>query len=88
MTSFARPIVNRVAIGWAKAMHVRCLGQDVRDALHLDLRALGLKAFFLATTVFGDTTLWVTILADAGATVLVTENALRLLRHGRNAMAR
>jgi hypothetical protein len=42
--------------------------------------ALGLKAVFLATTVFGVTSLWMTILADTGATVLVTANALRLLR--------
>ena len=42
--------------------------------------SLGLKAVFLATTVFGVTTLWMAILADTGATVLVTANALRLLR--------
>jgi Cd2+/Zn2+-exporting ATPase len=42
--------------------------------------ALGLKAVFLATTVFGLTSLWMAILADTGATVLVTANALRLLR--------
>ncbi|PKP67826.1 MAG: heavy metal translocating P-type ATPase, partial [Alphaproteobacteria bacterium HGW-Alphaproteobacteria-8] len=42
--------------------------------------ALGLKAVFLVTTVFGLTGLWIAILADTGATVLVTLNALRLLR--------
>lgn len=42
--------------------------------------ALGLKAVFLVTTVFGVTGLWIAILADTGATVLVTLNALRLLR--------
>jgi Cd2+/Zn2+-exporting ATPase len=42
--------------------------------------ALGLKAVFLVTTLFGFTTLWMAILADTGATVLVTANALRLLR--------
>ncbi len=42
--------------------------------------ALGLKAVFLVTTVFGFTGLWLAILADTGATVLVTLNALRLLR--------
>lgn len=41
--------------------------------------ALGLKAVFLVTTLFGVTTLWMAILADTGATVLVTLNALRLL---------
>lgn len=41
--------------------------------------ALGLKAVFLVTTVIGITGLWPAILADTGATVLVTINALRLL---------
>ena len=42
--------------------------------------ALGLKLIFLATTLTGVTSLWMAILADTGATVLVTANALRLLR--------
>ncbi|MGK6314709.1 heavy metal translocating P-type ATPase [Neorhizobium sp. DT-125] len=42
--------------------------------------ALGLKAVFLVTTIIGVTGLWPAILADTGATVLVTINALRLLR--------
>ena len=42
--------------------------------------ALGLKLVFLATTLTGFTSLWMAILADTGATVLVTANALRLLR--------
>jgi Zn2+/Cd2+-exporting ATPase len=41
--------------------------------------ALGLKVVFLITTLFGWTNLWMAILADTGATVLVTANALRLL---------
>lgn len=41
--------------------------------------ALGLKGAFLVTTVVGLTGLWPAILADTGATVLVTLNALRLL---------
>ncbi|MFD2248784.1 Cd2+/Zn2+-exporting ATPase [Pseudochelatococcus lubricantis] len=41
--------------------------------------ALGLKAVFLITTILGVTGLWPAILADTGATVLVTANALRLL---------
>ncbi|MDQ0469448.1 heavy metal translocating P-type ATPase [Labrys wisconsinensis] len=45
--------------------------------------ALGLKAVFLVTTVAGITGLWPAILADTGATVLVTANAMRLLRLGR-----
>ena len=42
--------------------------------------ALGLKAVFLVTTIAGLTGLWPAIIADTGATVLVTVNALRLLR--------
>jgi Zn2+/Cd2+-exporting ATPase len=41
--------------------------------------ALGLKAVFLVTTIVGLTGLWPAILADTGATVLVTLNAMRLL---------
>ncbi|GBF04825.1 heavy metal translocating P-type ATPase, cadA [Deinococcus aerius] len=42
--------------------------------------ALGLKAIFLVTTLLGYTNLWMAILADTGATAIVTANALRLLR--------
>lgn len=41
--------------------------------------ALGFKAVFLVTTIAGLTGLWPAIMADTGATVLVTANALRLL---------
>jgi len=41
--------------------------------------ALGLKAAFLVTTIIGVTGLWPAILADTGATLIVTINALRLL---------
>jgi Cd2+/Zn2+-exporting ATPase len=43
--------------------------------------ALGLKAVFVATTVAGVTGLWPAVLADTGATMLVTLNALRLSGH-------
>ncbi|MCF1708441.1 cadmium-translocating P-type ATPase [Tabrizicola sp. J26] len=43
--------------------------------------ALGLKAVFLVTSILGITGLWMAIMADTGATVLVTLNALRLLRY-------
>jgi len=42
--------------------------------------ALGLKAVFLIAALLGVTSLWMAILADTGATVIVTLNALRLLR--------
>ncbi|TAL81708.1 MAG: HAD family hydrolase, partial [Beijerinckiaceae bacterium] len=41
--------------------------------------ALSLKAVFLVTTILGVTGLWPAIVADTGATVLVTANAMRLL---------
>ncbi len=42
--------------------------------------AIGLKVVFLVTTLVGVTGLWPAILADTGATVIVTVNSLRLLR--------
>ncbi|AIR59872.1 zinc ABC transporter ATPase [Cedecea neteri] len=42
--------------------------------------ALGLKGIFLVTTLLGLTGLWLAVLADSGATALVTANAIRLLR--------
>lgn len=72
----------------AAALHGRV--SDVADMVELsrwtmsNIRqniavALGLKAVFLVTTILGVTGLWPAILADTGATVLVTLNALRLL---------
>ncbi|RYE08438.1 MAG: cadmium-translocating P-type ATPase [Hyphomicrobiales bacterium] len=52
---------------------MRNIGQNITISL-------GLKAVFLVTTLIGITGLWPAILADTGATVLVTANALRLLR--------
>jgi len=54
-------------------------------ATHANIRqnvtiALGLKGLFLITTLMGLTGLWLAVLADSGATALVTANALRLLR--------
>ena len=42
--------------------------------------SLALKAAFLAMAVTGTATLWMAVLADTGATVIVVGNALRLLR--------
>jgi len=72
----------------AAALHGRV--SDIADMMKLSQRAignikqnltiaLGLKAVFLVTTILGITGLWPAILADTGATVLVTLNALRLL---------
>jgi Cd2+/Zn2+-exporting ATPase len=42
--------------------------------------SLALKAAFLAMAVTGSATLWMAVLADTGASVIVVGNALRLLR--------
>ena len=57
------------------------LSQRTMANIHQNITiALGLKAVFLVTTIIGVTGLWPAILADTGATVLVTANALRLLK--------
>ena len=58
---------------------------NIARATHSTIRqnvtiALGLKMVFLVTTLLGLTGLWIAVLADSGATALVTANALRLLR--------
>jgi Zn2+/Cd2+-exporting ATPase len=42
--------------------------------------AIGIKAVFLVLALLGHTSLWLAVLADMGATILVIFNALRLLR--------
>jgi Cd2+/Zn2+-exporting ATPase len=42
--------------------------------------SLALKALFLVMAVAGSATLWMAVLADTGASVIVVGNALRLLR--------
>ena len=61
--------------------HLIALSRATMRNIHQNvIFALGLKGIFLITTVFGITGLWIAVMADAGATVLVTLNALRLLR--------
>ncbi len=61
--------------------HMVELGQETLANIKQNITlAVGLKAVFLVTTLLGFTGLWVAILADSGATALVTANALRLLR--------
>ncbi|HKS34917.1 MAG TPA: Zn(II)/Cd(II)/Pb(II) translocating P-type ATPase ZntA [Enterobacteriaceae bacterium] len=70
---------NRLT-GLAKTISLaRATRANIRQNIAL---ALGLKAIFLVTTLLGITGLWLAVLADTGATVLVTANALRLLRKG------
>ena len=79
-----------VALETADAASLHGRVRDVSDMIDLsksvmnNIRqnitiALGLKAVFLVTTIAGITGLWPAILADTGATVLVTANAMRLL---------
>ncbi|MBB5723359.1 Cd2+/Zn2+-exporting ATPase [Loktanella ponticola] len=76
-TADAAILRNRVTDVAAMIRLARATMGNIRQNVTI---ALGLKAVFLVTTVFGITGLWIAILADTGATVLVTLNALRLLR--------
>jgi Cd2+/Zn2+-exporting ATPase len=62
------------------AQMIRLSKRTMRNIVQNITIALGLKAVFLVTTIAGITGLWPAILADTGATVLVTINALRLLQ--------
>ncbi|WP_292234091.1 heavy metal translocating P-type ATPase [Mesorhizobium sp.] len=56
------------------------LSRQALSNIHQNIAvALGLKAVFLVTTIAGITGLWPAILADTGATVVVTANAMRML---------
>jgi hypothetical protein len=76
---FACPRVARSCVlGVAEMVALsRATAANMRQNIAI---ALGLKAVFLATILIGATSLWRAILADTGGTVLVTANALRLLR--------
>ena len=75
-TADAAILRNRVTDVPGKIRLARATMRNIRQNIAI---ALGLKAVFLVTTVLGITGLWIAILADTGATVLVTMNALRLL---------
>ncbi|MFC4217557.1 heavy metal translocating P-type ATPase [Pseudophaeobacter arcticus] len=75
-TADAAILRNRVTDVAGKIRLARAAMVNIRQNVAI---ALGLKAVFLATTILGITGLWIAILADTGATVLVTLNALRLL---------
>lgn len=75
-TADAAILRNRVTDVPGKIRLSRATMSNIRQNIAI---ALGLKAIFLVTTVLGITGLWIAILADTGATVLVTMNALRLL---------
>lgn len=68
---------NRL-VGVAEMIHIaRATHANIRQNIAI---ALGLKGIFLVTTLLGMTGLWLAVLADSGATALVTANALRLLK--------
>jgi len=75
-TAHAAILRNRVCDVPGKIRLARATMANIRQNVAI---ALGLKGVFLVTTILGITGLWIAILADTGATVLVTLNALRLL---------
>ena len=57
------------------------LGRRTRRSIQVNVAiALGLKALFLGLAVGGVATLWMAVVADMGASLLVLGNGLRLLR--------
>ena len=57
------------------------LGRRTRRSVQVNVAiALGLKGLFLALAVLGAATLWMAVVADMGASLLVLANGLRLLR--------
>lgn len=68
------------SLAFAMIASARGCEEPLSSAAAIDIViALGLKAVFLVTTIVGITGRWTAILADTGATVLVTANAMRLL---------
>jgi Cd2+/Zn2+-exporting ATPase len=65
----------------AKLPYALRLGRAARRNIRTNVGlALGLKLAFVALAAMGLATLWMAILADTGASLLVTANGLRLLR--------
>jgi Cd2+/Zn2+-exporting ATPase len=57
------------------------MGRASRDVIKQNIMlSLGLKLAFLALAIPGIATLWMAVIADVGATLLVTLNGMRLLR--------
>lgn len=60
---------------------VLALSREAVRTIHTNVAiALGLKGLFVVLTLAGWSTLWLAVLADTGASVLVVANSLRLLR--------
>ena len=57
------------------------LGRTTLRNIHTNVAlSLGLKAVFLVLAITGSATLWMAVMADMGASLLVIANSLRLLR--------
>jgi Cd2+/Zn2+-exporting ATPase len=57
------------------------LGRSTLRTIRMNVAiALGLKLTFVGLAVSGLATLWMAVLADTGASLIVTANSLRLLR--------
>jgi Cd2+/Zn2+-exporting ATPase len=58
------------------------LSQEARRIIRQNVvLSLGIKAVFLALAIGGIATLWMAVFADVGASLIVTFNGMRLLRH-------
>jgi Cd2+/Zn2+-exporting ATPase len=58
------------------------LSQEARRIIRQNVAlSLGIKAVFLALAIAGLATLWMAVFADVGASLIVTFNGMRLLRH-------
>lgn len=65
----------------AAVPHAVRLGRAAMTTIRTNVAiALGLKLVFVAMAASGVATLWMAVLADTGASLLVTANSLRLLR--------
>jgi Cd2+/Zn2+-exporting ATPase len=57
------------------------LGRATLRNIHMNVTlSLGLKAVFLALAIVGSATLWMAVVADMGASLLVIANGMRLLK--------
>jgi Zn2+/Cd2+-exporting ATPase len=57
------------------------LGRRTLNVIQFNIAfSIAVKIVFLVLAVLGYTSLWLAIAADTGATLIVTANALRLLR--------
>jgi len=65
----------------AAVPHAIRLARAALHTIHVNVAiALGLKLVFVAMAAGGVATLWMAVLADTGASLIVTANSLRLLR--------